>query len=378
MTEPTLTVPTLNLNAFDGMNIAPQEEAVLLPEGEFRGSTFIGPAFAGPMYMVSTDQNINDLNSMNAPEDQIKADHISLMGAGEWKQLYWKVGRKADADHAAKLLDRWSTFLWVVTMPTAKCLSLTDEQKSKFGPDLTSSARITGLGSKKYRHEFLLISQPATVAAAARFMGLKTAEFNLSELNQIGIELTDEQSQALIGNPDDKDGFTNNRLFTQREALWKLLGEPDGRKFQTIGLSAKHSTTSAALSACMEKLTADWKAPLFCKVAWVPNPSMNAVHTSNSSGKDWRETVPAIVEFYPNEAAAKAAADEELAERGETTTTAPTTSNMPAMPAGWESVDPDVWISSLNDLNAQPPAQAAAALGATVPDVIAWRTHLNG
>lgn len=266
---------------------------------------------------------------------------------------------------------------WRFESPADKLLNISRDD-NPFGDPAAFSVRLSTLRSKKYRHELHFISLPAAVAASAARLGFANPGFPLDELLDQDTIFTDEFQAQMIGDPETGD-YPESVLWQRRATLWAALGEDDAQKYQPKGTGTRLDTESEKLSLCLNILTRTWKKPSWGRLMLVPDPRVDAVYTS-SSGDTRRLSVPALVEIFPDEAAAHAAAEAEGAEsEGASTTSASTKKAIPDAYADY----PEMFHQAVERFKAKgvagPPPVVLAAIGAE-PDfqgcdpaeVMAW------
>ena len=312
------------------------------------------------------------------------------------------------AEHAKAVMDehgiKYSNFVWHLEAQKDRLFWYSEESKEKFNWDpIGGDVNVKTLGSRKYRHEFHLIALPSAVAAVARFFG-KDLHFDISPLLAEGVQ--DEEFFALMcGDPDAKKtdlkefnsvlnaqtekgipfaaALSSARstesipmeysvLWRQRETLWKELGEPDARKY-TVNQDGedtkdgeKTDTTAPYLSAAVG-IVQPWTEARWMKVRLVPDPRVDA---TNDDGK--RFSIPVIVDYYHNEAEAKAAFESTRAQADEDTT-----SGEPAIPEAWAGFTGSQFADVLREQWGKAPPLFEKAMGCSVEECQEWATFLG-
>ena len=362
------------------MDFLDRSSRVVLPVGG-AASGFIGKWIAAVRWSFFADVPPNDFDSSTP-----KPDNFRQGGTGYW--CYY-------ADSAAALTASRSlgnkfppNQVWVFEAPIDTVL-LPETAKTNFGPSISMECGVRTHQSKKYRHEFQLIALPAAVAAYAQFKGYINYEFDLSEISDRDLAVTDEFAAHYIGGEYHDLKLEQNVtipydecvLYQRRAKLWADLGESDPRVYNPIG-SGRLSTTSKKLDDCLAIANYDWTSPVWARVAMVLDPRMDAL----SKGSGNRLTRPALLHLYANEEDARA--DSNLTE----STSQPTevATPKPPLPSAWKGLEND-WLTQLKALKAQvgsgpiPVVRAklsemdlANTIAATVDEVVAWWDFIGG
>jgi len=234
---------------------------------------------------------------------------------------------------------------WLFEAPI-ETVMLPEETRAKFGSVFSLESRINTLRSVKYRHEFQLISLPAAVAAYARMKGWIDYSFDLSELNDQDVVVTDEFAAGLIGGEYGADGetikvpYTDAALWQRRVALWSDLGESDPRVYCQKG-ARRYATSSDRLNECLGIVAQSWTGPIWAGVLMVQDPRVDAI----SKGSGNRLTLPALNVIYEDEAEAR-----EASNVGEGETAA--TPGKPPLPKDYKGLE-SAWLTVLGDLKGQ-------------------------
>lgn len=308
---------------------------------------------------------------------------------------------------------------WVLQAMTSDVLNLTDEGKSKFGQAIVKSVRVSSPASRDHRHEALLISLPAAVAAYADVMGWENPGYPLDELDTEDIAFTDDYSAYLIGHPDARESdakafniardlatatfgdkardvvrrlvcdinlseglpsvpvavtnaigdvahlhWTNSLFYDRREALWNALDEKNRDVYQPYGsTTAKGKPSKFAcqednkLSKALDILSATWESAVWARVNNVFNPAPAAI--SNRTGK--RLEIPCIVKIYKTveEAQADVANDNEEEGVAPVAVSTPVGTQLPPVPSAWvdENGTPikDAWVAQVREMKKKYP-----------------------
>ena len=318
-------------------------------------------------------------NPADFPDEAGKPD--SFRALGSWYRYYYKDRDVAVKSATALGQEYPPAQAWVYEAPI-ETIFLPDEVKDKFGAGITIEAKIRTLSSAKYRHEFQMISLPAAVNAYALMKGWVSDEYDLHEITDREVTVTDEFSAKLIGGEYydlERESnitvpYTSASLWDRRTALWATLGESDPRMYLPTGEDRKLSTSADKLSEAL-RIVADWSSPIYARVAMVQDPRVDAL-----SGNDRRLTVPALLRIFENEDEARAATGMDA--DGESS--APTSSR-PDVPEQWKGAE-DAWVNQVRDLKAKVgsvPVPVARAklnamegiegnIAATVEDALAW------
>lgn len=363
------------------MGVDVSEEAlanVPAPILSFAAGSFIGKfnALFGYWFMSTEDDVLRREGGEEVPPPDIRTQ------VNEWFHYYYRDYDKAN--EAYDVLIGESDFspnpAWAFFARTTDILIQEDRRENfmeAFGEMVVQHVLVKRLqkGSEKYpaknRHQYQLISLPAAVAAQANMFGMASPGFNVEVLtlpegdDEGQITFTDELFTELCG--ETEGDYQESSLWKQRVALWAALGEPDGRKSAMVGSTTasgrKHSlaTTSEKLSFCLSVAQGRWTRPRWIKLASLHDPLPGNV---SSAGNRW--TIPAIVEFYADEAAARAAfAEENPEEEG--------VAGGLSVPENWAGAPLAQWLEELHKHDGEAPAVAAGALYCTPEEVNVWR-----
>lgn len=365
------------------MGVDVSEEAlanVPAPVVSFAAGAFIGKfnTLFGYWFMSTEDDVLRREGGEEIPAPDIRSQ------VNEWFHYYY---RDYDAANAAyEILVGETDFkpspAWAFYARTADILMQDDRRENfmeAFGEMVVQHVLVKRLqnGSEKYpaknRHQFQLVSLPCAVAAQANIFGMPNPGFDVEILtlpegeDEGQVQYTDELFVSLCG--EVEGGYQESSLWRQRVALWEALGETDGRKSAMMGSvtasGRKHSlaTTSDKLSYCLSVAQGRWTKPRWLKLVGMHDPLPENV--SKTSGS--RRTFPAIVEFYADEASARAAFAEENPEEE-----AAQGSGL-AIPENWAGAPLAQWLEELHKHDDEAPAVAAQALYCNPAEVIAWR-----
>jgi hypothetical protein len=308
-------------------------------------------------------------------DDIPKPDTFRALGS--WFHCYYK--DSAAALKAARALNQEfaPSQFWYFEAPLDTVM-LPEEVLANFqGPSLSMECQVKTLRSGKYRHEFHLIALPAAVAAYAEMSGYINYEFDISELTDRELAVTDEFAARMIGGEyaGNTIPYTESTLWKRRTQLWADLGEPDPRAYNPIG-SARFATTSAKLSECLGIASTNWANPVWARVAMVQDPRVDAV--AGSSGN--RLTRPALLHIYEDEAEAR----EDAGRTEESAPTTPVDNPRPPLPEQWRGMEDD-WVAALQEFKAKlgpiplpvararvPQMDVEGAIAATADEALAW------
>lgn len=374
-----------------------QERASLPTGGEFSPSGIIGPWTAGVFWSLYTEVDLGQYNQGVSVEERLIWANSNKRGSGTWYYF-------ADADSAAKAKEPaqsqyGANRIWYFQTERDRILNFADpDALAKWGQFPSSECALRTPASKKYGHEFHLISLPAAVHAAAVFYGLDVPDYDLSELLNRDATFTDDFYAHMCGNPDEKGSWVGSVLGKRRAALWAALGEPDPSRY-VIGATGQYGTEAPDLIDCLKIANNKWEEPMWARVVLVPDPRVDAVFGS----EDKRLSRPGLFEIFPDEATARTVAVKEIEEfkarQAGTDTETDTSANVSAprppgparppvptptlaVPAKWAQYGPEFWT---NWLSQAPPngvagvdaVQAARLAECDVADINAWRTHLG-
>ena len=259
---------------------------------------------------------------------------------------------------------------WVWSCAKSTVLNVPSENLDKFNDPISMECKVATLGSKKSRHELHLIALPALVYSVAHALGYNPPTISFSDLigNQV---IFDDAFQArMIGNGDAKESdaahYTKSQLWLQRVGLWSALGESNPLAYYPKGKGTKYDAVSDKLSQCLAYLTHDWGTGMWGRLVQVPDPRVDATY-----GEDKRLTIPAFMEIFASEAAARTVAVKENLERearkngGEAAN-----GDTPRVPDAWSS-DPDAWTTWIAQVKGQLAGKPLPAVRAAVEKVVA-------
>ena len=344
----------------------------------FAAGSFIGKfhTLFGYWFMSTEDDVLRREGGEEIPPPDIRTQ------INEWFHYYY-----ADydlANEAYEILVPDSDFspnpAWAFFARTADILIQEERRENfmeAFGELIVKHVVVKRLqsGSEKFpaknRHQYQLISLPAAVAAQADAFGMTNPGFDVEILtlpegeDEGEIAFTDELFVELCG--EVEGDYRESTLWKQRVALWAALGEPDGRKSAMMGSTTasgrKHSlaTTSEKLSFCLSVAQGRWTKPRWIKLASLHDP-----YPENVSNAGNRQTIPTIVEFYADEAAARAAFAEENPEEE-------AVAGGLTVPENWAGAPLNQWLEELHKHDGEAPAVAAGALYCTPEEVNTWR-----
>lgn len=329
-----------------GISVAEEDLAIMPSGGEvFGAGTFIAPFQTEIFAAFMSQESLVDYNETVDDEDKLPMPYRKFQG-GDWYSYYYR--DFGTAVEARKNLDpdgRKVKSHWLIWTETASIINAgdLDAVAKGFGDVLHLNAQVMALrsGSSAYpannRHKWCLLTLPSLIAAAADIMGIQNDGFDISDLMDADVEFTQERYVELCGDPEGR--WEDADLYRRREKLWKSLGEDDGLKAArensktAAGKPNKLATSSSTLSRCLGLAQGKWGAPLWLRLALVPDPRPEAV-----SGSDNRRSIPAVVEIFGpgavGETRARAAALEEAEENG-----GAATSTHPPLPKNWTGKD---------------------------------------
>lgn len=215
--------------------------------------------------------------------------------------------------------------------PLSEIITLNDP--TAFGDSPRFECPVSTLESNKSRYGLHLTALPAAVAATANFLGYDNPGFDIAELISSDTIWTDEFIEEMTGVRYDSEatgrkqyvdiGWSESVLGKRRDELWAALGEPDVRKYQMTGTLTRKSepspfaTESTNLSTCLRVVQKSWKKPVWGNLFLAKRAGYDkGCFTKEGT----RLSVPALMEIFANEAAARAAAEAESAESGGTST----------------------------------------------------------
>ncbi len=359
---------------------------------EFTPTGFVAPWSAGLLYKQIVQQDSTLLN-----ENGVKFVRERMMGTEGWRTFYFN--QHVEAAKAIEVFDLKDPQgkpsrpqeAWVLECETGKIVNAGDLDKlaDVFGPYILYEVNIVTLASNRHRHQLHMITLPSVVAAQAIQMGLDNPGFNLNELKNPDMLLTDEYQAQMIGGPDarksDANFYTESVLWKRRAALWTALGETDAAKYQAPGttdysgrLSAL-ATNAKPLARCLSAFQNKWTKPRWARVLQVNSPAMiDRIKKGNSAGNPGR--VPIVVEFFDTEKDARAAVERERGDKepAETIAVMGVGNKEPALPKEWQG-QREEWVGYLGSSvgEGKTNKEIADELTAKIGEVVAWKRFLN-
>ena len=361
-----------------------------LPEGriKFADTGLIGQITARVAWAVWSSEDLEV--EMLAADDIYAVKGKDFVVSGRPGSWFYHFVEKELGDRAAEDLgSRYgASRKWLFQMPSATVLNFrSDKAASKAGQTFSRDCQMSGLGSVKYRHEFQLITLPSVVDSMARLAGfIDEPIWNIDEIlagmddedftakfqaTMIGEQATSQDAEefALVLNACGGDRvralrivlgqeeapatglvsedinvhYTCSLLWARRTALWAALGEPDPTKYIPTGYSKtddgkKYETASENLSKCLTTTVKAW-SPIWARFHMVRDPRVDAINGGDISK---RFKLPMISEFFPDEAAARAAAVAEGADTPTASTAAGPATDIP-VPEAWVK-DAASWV----------------------------------
>lgn len=353
------------------------QSAVPLPEGDgvFQNRGFVGQLLAARRFKFWCAEDY----ALYDPPYKEGVDYQKRGSDNSW-WYYFQVWEAAKA--AADMLKAFAPGqVWRFEMPTASVLNFTSDKGAEaWGQAVSSDARITTMGSLKYRHEYHFITLPSLVDALARRAGfIKERIFHYDEVlgGMADEDYTDHFHWKMVGHPDAnaKDAeamaellakaggnldaahalalatmetdtkvrihYTYSTLWQRRAALWKALGETNAGAYLLAGTATtekgkSEETQAHNLSLCLSASVREWVTPVWARFAMVADPTVSATYKSKTTGQTRRNTLPFVIEIFADEAAARAAL-------GDETTTTPAVASTgaaagtPPVPTQWGS-----------------------------------------
>jgi len=350
----------------------PKETVPLPVGGDFVSSGFVGPWRASTeLWMLMSQGDYN--------KGELPYQFRNLVGG--WYSYYFVTTEAAELG-AEFLGSRYAASRhWVFQVPTADVINFASEEgKAKWGSQIILPCRVTGLKSRKYRHEMHFVTLPSVVASVATLLGYSNPGFDIAPLMNLEDELPDEKQTKLIGN--DKDGYEGSLMFEQREALWLALGEKNPEAYlepgslDHKGRPSPYAMTSPQLATCFKAVNIPWPEPVWCRVVTVSNP-----HVDGHSKAGKRLILPTVTEMWPDEASARAAVGEvETPQEGKP-------GGRPDIPTAWVDM-PDRWRDQMENFKRKvsqgTPVEEVYretggkdVFGASLPEVLAWLPHVE-
>jgi len=310
------------------------DEEVRIPVGGVMTSDLIGYWSGGIAYSFLAELDASVVESEGVTPSLVT-------GSGPWYRFFFKTFEECREAIATLGVESFGKLKrpdqeWRFETSAANLLNVSQDN-NPFGDPATFAAQVATLRSNKARHEIHMIALPAAVAASANKLGFANPGFPMDELLELGqdVAATETKQRELIGSWVDEDAPSRNKykdadyeqsvMWKRRAVLWSALGESDPKKYQPIGRGTRFDTESGKLSKCLQILATKWSKPIWGRLVLVPDPRVDAVYTSRSSGDVGRLNVPALVEIFANEAAAHAAAEAEGTESEGTSTTSAST-----------------------------------------------------
>jgi len=315
---------------------AQNDASAQVPDGEFSSRGWIAPAMARPAWRVSAPFDVSEPGP----------GFITRIPMGHWGYGYYFDTQKEANEFAKSLPEddqgrrRFSQYVWRIDFNTVDVINSRDLKSlvQSFGASIGGECFITAWGSRKYRHEFMLV-QTAWVAAASRlFDDVPDQVFDLSGLLDRNRSYTDAYFAKLLGdpdvNPDEPGGLLEGELMRQRAEIWAAFGESDPLKRKPAAVDDQGNvlpaeeqkdsmTLSPALGAALDMLYTPWPRPIWVRFQYVFDPRVDATYTrtsTNDQGEQTEETrrqrLPVIEDFWLSAEDAYAAADAEAVEFG--------------------------------------------------------------
>ncbi len=287
----------------------PQQEFVSVGGETFPPTGFIGPWMAKYMWRGSTAIQMDDdevMGSLSA-EDVEPSISRKAKSSENW-MVYWDSPTKAK--EAMKLLGE--TFapykIWMFAIDRDKILNFgREEAKAKWGSLIQFECRVSGPMAFKHRHELHAICLPGAVAAIANYMGYENSGFDLRELCDQDLVITDELQVKMLGSLEKgKIDFFNPILYQKRAELWKSLGENDPSKYSyqvnVNGKPSSDNTQSEKLGECLQIFQNEWKSELWGRVILPVSPVVSA----------FKASLPVIAEIFETKKEAETAAQTDI------------------------------------------------------------------
>ena len=202
------------LNDFRAIINGIKAEGAVQAEMPEEGGGFIAPLGPAYAYTFMTDMDVSNCSPwFSAPSGPESA----------WLHLYYtmdKAGREqANLDYKSLGLDSQykPEAKWFCNLKVADVINISDKGRSNFkSADIWAVARVTTWAAKANRHEYLGICQPLMASAVARMYRpeLEIAadvdlDFDVSELMNLGLTVTDDFFEEMFGNPKTKKVISN-------------------------------------------------------------------------------------------------------------------------------------------------------------------------
>jgi len=333
-----------------------------IPTGGDMVRGFVAPWSSKVMYKVGTESD--DTKELGAIRDKTYPEST-------WHTLYFFDYDTAVA--AAKTIGAYKpTTITHFETPLEKALI---DKVDKFDDPLALEIDMQTLRAKLGGYRYQMIFLPSAVAAIATMYGIPNAGFDLSELADDSVIVTDEFQWHMVGGsdykPDDEFHWTKSTLWKQRAELWASLGETDPKRYIT-GLGPfgdkKAVVTSEKLRDCLQGVQSDWTGQ-WARLVNVADPVVDA---RTKAGK--RLQVLSIGKMYWNKEAALEDNDKDDSEDSGQVATSSTLE----IPTAWKGLESEFAEELTNavagGMNNQ---QVAEALGITVAEAIRWRKTVN-
>jgi len=404
------------------------EQAEVPAGGDFQPSGFIAPVMAAMFWTLSSEDNYKKYNESVGDDDQVPTPQY-LQPMGQWGYRYYYKS-KADALKATELIGSENEqgkkiapeMRWHLEIKRDRILNWSsDENRLKWPEIMSNDVRVKTMASRKYRHEYQLITLPIAVQAAALYLGMiDRPVFSYDELLDQNTVYDDRFFELMYGHPDakkaerdefdefvkelmDREGleqraaivsvrekglakvpYVYSIAYERRTALWAALGENDPEKSLPIARGEngqvlpeseqpKGATTSPLLDFCIKFATSAWETPVWCRAMYLNNPKVDEVFETDSG--DRRRNIVALAEIFADESAARAAIESESSE--DAVSAAPKIA-VPTVPVAWKAAGftPETFAAQVSQHNGKPAADAAAELQCTVDDVEAFRSWI--
>ena len=376
----------------------PQGEQVVIPSG---GEDFLPTGFIGQWTALPTKRGW----ASGASEEDVRdigknKSVVYVRGTPSGAFVYFST--KPDAEAGMKeVMEKygmeWTQMFWLFQAQKDRLFWYSDEAKDKWSDLITGDVRIASLAARKNLYGFHLIALPSAVAAVARYFG-KDLQFDINALLERDVQ-DDDFFERMCGHPDAKKkdvkafqkdiddqiangvpfdaALTSARstldtpmefsvLWRQREVLWKELGEPDAHKYTVGQGNDKTDTTATYLSGALGIVQPWTEEARWVRVMLVPDPKPDQI-----SDEGRRYTIPVIVDYYHDEAEAKAAFEATRAQ-GESEG-----SSEPSLPGAWAGLERQAFVDAIKGLWGQPESILVAKLGCSVEEAQEWGAHLG-
>jgi len=399
--------------------------------GEFQSSGFVGPLMAGMFFSISSQENYTQYNRGMAAENQVPSpDYFEPMG--NWGYRYYYVDKDA-ANKACELIGSTNNegkkilpqMLWHTEMERDQILNwASSENRLKWAEILSQDCAVKTTASKKYRHEYQMITLPSAVQAAALYLGMLDAPvWNMEELLDRNTVYDDEFFAQHFGDPtakkDDLEAFNEyvqsiiveqgvpesqairiaresgivkvpyqfSIYWERRDVLWNALGEKNPESCLPIVRDAngeisknqpKKAVSSLHLDYCIKFATSRWEKPVWARIMYVSDPRVDA--TFDSNGEERRSNLVVISEIFTdrNAAAEVVGAESEgdasdVAEARAAVQPAEVVA-IPTVPANWAAVNfsPEMFLEQIKNKGDIPAAEIASGLQCSVDEINAF------